>query len=105
MLRGTAIRRRCALVGILLSGTSLANEAAEPVAFSGPDAECPPRGYVDERVGRLLRSQERGQSTARVTVTRSDNGYDAVVSVQTKDGRGERRFSANTCQLAADASA
>jgi hypothetical protein len=105
MLRGTVIRRRCALAGILFCGTSLANEERPPVAFSGPDAECPPPDYVDERVGRLLRSNERGQGAARVVVTKSENGYDAVVSVQTKEGRGERRFSATTCELAADAAA
>jgi hypothetical protein len=59
---------RCALAGVLLSGRSGANEAARVVTFSGPEAECPPAAYVDERVRRLLGSVEPGASVSHVVM-------------------------------------
>src|SRR5713101_5978972 len=91
-LRPFAILVRCALLGALCGSATLASEGARAVTFSGPVAECPPPGYVDERVGRLLGSAERGPGVAHVLVSKSESGY-AVVSAQTKDGRAERRFS------------
>jgi len=100
-----ATRNRWVLFCFLLGRSGFAEKEAGTITFLGPEAECPTPAYVDERIGRLLGSGVHGSGMARVLVTRSQSGYDAVVSIETEKGRGERRFSANSCQLAADTAA